>query len=585
MSYLQKIELIKAKQSQVPTCPNIDYIEQNVLAFSHIVQQFYNPEVHRAITCLLRTFLTKTQLSSGENSYILQEIQKFLKTCKEPCTNLVNYLKVRSSTNNLDGDLLNEAYVGINYLNDLRALTPSFKYVYSFLQMDQTQYLIEESLEQALPLCTVLSSLSADQRGIDVVKSIIFQLTTALAYASKMNVSNFPFQIVVRAIDNAVIPVFLDSGIVYINTLGWIPVFERYHSASAPINGVIPRSKSLYQEQNEIIQYIVSMLNAVNPTLGAIFNCPGPISSDFFSTIMLQSDRLPENSRIISCDSTVRIGTCYTLNEIIPYFTIPYARIDTYVRSIFDRMDMLWYYYETSQDQNIVFIIGPVLVKYAELLQNIYNSIGSTKIKNELFLTPRNLPNLGTSKTGKILIEESLNSLDNRYTDPNFILNFINRSFEIGQILRREQQNLSLPNLQTRSDMLNSIQNIKSLISNINYYETTNRLIEHYREYVGNYPSDLTDSLNEACFLKERYDLAFKRSPGILNKLLTTISSTDDALLVLLYDTYIEDIDEIMETRLQDFQASSDNQNIVRINQRFAQAKIIASDPIALIYP
>jgi len=236
----------------------------------------------------------------------------------------------------------------------------------------------------------------------------------------------------------------------------------------------------------------------------------------------------------LSCEASARIGACYSLNDIIHYFQVPYARIDTYVRSVLSRMDALWYRYETTQDQNIVFIIGPVLVKYAELLQTVMNSIQSEQIRNELFLTPLNLPNLKVTKTGKALIDESLQALDDRYTDPGFILNFINQAISTGQALRQKQQLLPLPNLQTSTELYQSILNVRTLISNINYYETTNRLIEHYRKYIGSYPNDLTDALNEARFLKERYDLKFKETPDALNQVLKSISSPDDALLVML---------------------------------------------------
>ena len=616
-----KLKEIRVKQQNNSICPNIDYIEQNLEAFSRISSQFYNPEIHQALTCLLQTFIEKTgaQRSPTPSNDALDDltgrIQGFFASRKNG-DKVLEYLTIRTVDTRPGSilyydqvdQLINEAYVGIKYLNDLRAITPSFKYIYVVItrQLGKTgkltPYIVEEALNDALPLRSMLNTLPPTETGVNTVKSIILQLMTAVHYASKINVSNFPMEIVVRPVGEAVLPIFLEDSITYVNTYGWVPVFHRYYTAGSPFGGGIEHPKSLYQDQNDILQHIISTLNAVNPNLAKMIKCTGPITANFFTEITQIRDNVSRNSTILTCNASAQVATCMTIKDIIRYFTVPFSRVDTYVKSGTIRIDELRAMLNGLSNDNVgidqAFIISPVIVRYAQLLQDVAAGVND-KTRRQLFAGER-YHEIGITedryidldrlivKDDLVFVNESANLLKTQYVNQRYIKDFLDAAMSTGDQLRRQQQDMPLPDLTTRQGLFTGIQNLRTLISNIYYYETTNAVIENYRQQIGTYRNDFDDAINEAEFIKEKFEITFANAgmdgkTPLIDKFVKLVNNADDAILVRLYDIFIEDIQDPLETLLHNYEVRRTPEELNSLNRMTYEQKVLASDPIPLL--
>lgn len=609
-----KLKEIELKQQSTSICPNIDYIEQNLEAFSRISTQFYNPEVHQALTCLLQTFINRgrntTTLKRNFIDELTANVQAFFASRKNG-DKVLQHLTLRTVDTHpgaiLYSDqvdqLINEAYVGIKYLNDLRAITPSFKYIYVVLTQNGTPYIIEEAFEDARPLRDMLNILPADQTGVQTVKSIILQLMTAVHYASKSDVSNFSMEIVVRPVKNAILPIFLEDSIVYVNTYGWVPIFQRYHTAGSPFAGGIEHPKALNQDQNDILQHVISTLNAVNPNLAKLIKCNGPIKMEFFSQIIQARREIPQDFTILTCNASARAATCMNIKEVIRYFIVPFSRVDTYVKSGINRIDELRAILDTLPENNIGidqrFIITPVIVRYAQLLQDVAEGVDD-RTRRQLFEPERyyesgisdsryvNLDNL-TVKNDLDFVNESAAQLQIQYVNQRYIKDFLDEAMNRGETLRLQQQEMTLPDLTTRQGLLTGIQNLRRLIANIYYFETTNAVIENYRQQIGNYRNDFNDAINEAQFIKEKFEIVFandsrKNSKSqLINKFVENVNNDDDAILVRLYDTFIEDIQDPLETLLHNYEVRKSPEAMAALNRAVYDQKRLAADAIPLL--
>lgn len=581
-----KLKEIEIKQKNTPICPDIDYIERNVEIFCRMSSQFYNPEVQEALTCLLQTFITKYKNKDPklkDYNELTLKIQDFF-SCKRGDEVLQNLTlrTVDTSTGALNqseqtNQLINEAYVGIKYLNDLRAITPSFKYIYVILTHKGVPYIIEESLDKTKSLANTLSLLPANEIGVKSVKSIILQLLTAVHYASKVDVSNFPMEIVVRPVENAMLPIYMNHSVIYINTYGYIPVFQRYHTAGSQFENGVEHPKALYQDQDEIFQYIMSTLNTVNPALAEniVFKCNGKITIDFFNEI-IQSRSSPRSTgfTILSCNSSDRLSSCMELKEIIRYFKIPFSRLDTYVKSGINRIDDLRNTLNNLGNDDIgidqAFIITPVIVRYSQLLQNVARKVDERSQKR---LFEDNLD----------FVDESAKLSTDQYKNQRYIKMFLNGAIERGQSLQVRQRNMTLPDFSTRQGLLTAIQNFRVLMVNIYYYETTNAIVDNYRQNIGVYQNDLIDAINEAEFIKERFEIAFANNPQVIEKFIDVINNDDDAILVDLYDTFIQDIQDPLETILHNYEVRKSPNELAKFNQEIYIQKILTLDPIPLL--
>jgi len=120
------------------------------------------------------------------------------------------------------------------------------------------------------------------------------------------------------------------------------------------------------------------------------------------------------------------------------------------------------------------------------------------------------------------------------------------------------------------------------MITNMNYYDNTNALVRKYREYVGDYGDDLSKALQEAQFLKERYENAFAENPGIIAKYVKAIDSDYEYVVTSLYNIFVEEIPDYLELSLRSYASRRTPEELERLTDRVYEEKIVASDPIPL---
>lgn len=576
-----KLKEIEIKQKDHPVCPDIDYLERNVEAFCRMSSQFYNPEVQEALTCLVQSFIVKVEDKNFKRiNEFTSSIQKFF-SCKRG-DEILQSLTLRtinkdsevSSSVQVD-ELINEAYVGIKYLNDLRALTSSFKYIYTILTRNGIPYIIEENLDNTQSLENILSTLPPNEIGVRSVKSIILQLFAAVHYAAKIDVSNFPMNIVVRSVTNSFIPIHMDKSIIYVNTYGLIPVFERYYTAGSHFDNGIEHPKSLYREQSNILQYVMFTLNKVNPDLAQLIKCNGRVTSDFFTEI-IQSRSIAQSGgfTVLSCDASARLSSCLGLKEIIHYFKVPFSRLDAYVNSGINRIDDLINTLNSLPANDVGidqrFIITPVVAKYGQLLQDVAQKADE---KSQVKLFDGYLD----------LVNQASQLQADQYKDQKYIKDVLDAAIQRGRDLQHRQQGMTLPDFTSRQTLLTAVQNFRILMANIYYFETTNALIDSYRRNIGPYKDDLTDALNEAEFIKERFEIDFAKKPQVIEEFIDTINNDNDVILVELYDTFVEEIKDDLKTLLHTYEVHKSPIELANLNQTIFKQKILALDPVPII--
>lgn len=609
---------VRTKEAHKPICPSIDYIRKNTTAYISMQKEFYNPQVQEALSCLVRTATKDFVIPIAENPKEVAEdlatsLRQFFDTAEDAARHLIirtiNPSSEVSSYEDQIKELLVEGYAGIVFLNDLRSVTPSFKYIYAMLNCNMpkrdeqghlvniclnngtTPYLVEESLETAMPLRVALNELPADEIGVRAVKSIILQLFTAVRYAAQENISNFPMEFKVRKVDpDAAIPIHTKNGKKYISTYGYVPVFERYNTVAVPLgNEVFGTPKALQQEQDDIAEYIMTTLAAVNPKLREIFPCGEPATMEFFSDVLQDSAK---GKVVLTCENGKQ---CKSLKEYLHYFTVPYSRLDAYVRSMVERIDELRSMLEVARQPDEDFLISGVMIDYAQTLNTVAGQV-SNEIRRELFPAERYFrPGISLSRyidvTQGIIrpdlqfVQESLALNYIEYSDPNYLKESLDVAINTGYQLRNSQRDLPLPDVSSLEGISNSIEAIRDLITHINYYSTTNALIEKYRNYVGDYYPDLSEAIQEAQFLKERYDNLFTDNPGVLAKYLDSVDNDFEYILAHLYDVFIEDLPDYIETSMRGYGARRTPEELEALQNQIYIEKLLASDPIPLIIP
>jgi len=196
--------------------------------------KFYDPNILKSITCLLQSMPKTGSLDS--------RIRNVFGKRKVP-----EMISVRTPQDQSQAEaLLNEAYIGIVYLNDLRGATPSFKYIFDYVDGQ----VIEETMED-FPLIEDYLPTLLDTEGVKF-DSIVAQLLLALEMAHRQGVSGFPHKIRVR-------PTTMDK-INGIPTYGQIPVFSRFYSARAQ------GGQDLNSEKIALYCYLLKLVS--KPNLG-----------------------------------------------------------------------------------------------------------------------------------------------------------------------------------------------------------------------------------------------------------------------------------------------------------------------------
>jgi len=470
------LSAIEDKEATTPVCPTIEYVHKNISAFVRLQKQFYNPQAQEALTCLVRTAIRGFKTSYVEKTReVARDLASVLRHFFGEVEDIPRRLVIRTADPSSEEttypkqieELVTEAYAGIVVLNDLRAITPSFKYVYAMIncgipERDEnghlvsicsatggTPYLIEESLESAPTLQVALNELSTDKLGVLAVKSILFQLFVAVHYASKENVSNFPTEIRVRKVDtDMVVPVKVEGEMKYILTYGYVPVFERYHTVAIPVKGrIVGIPKSYRQEQDDLTQYVVATLTAVNPKLREIFPVEDVTKKGFFDDVLRDSAK---EEVILSCEGV----KCPSLENFIRYFDVPFARLHAFVRSGVERIDQLRLMLETSKDPDLDFLISGVMINYAETLEDLASQV-SEGTRAELFPGERYYrvalsesryidPEKGIIKPDLDFVRESFLLDHTKYNDPQYLKGALDVAMKMGRRLHEAQRSLPL---------------------------------------------------------------------------------------------------------------------------------------------
>lgn len=265
---------------------------------------------------LLRCIIQKSISEDPEK--VLEKAQKVTKT---------NLVAVRIPNN---GTLLKEAYTGIVYLNDLRSVTTSFKFVFGYSENHMyEEYISNVSLKSVLPSCNK-----------EKVLSIIAQLFSALNYANSKSITGFPHEIYIRNVEEAsYVPIYFKNQIKYVPTFGMIPVFVRFNDLT---------NKPLNQEQADLYSYIRENLSQeVKNSL------PNECKDLKFDELYKEN---PQN--ILSCNET---ELCSGIDNLVHPYIISTVRDESYIESVKQRVKEL----EPSKSK---YMVALVLNEYYRIL-------------------------------------------------------------------------------------------------------------------------------------------------------------------------------------------------------------------------
>lgn len=582
-----KIEQIRAKLSESPICENLGYVQQNVVILKQIGNQFYNPQLQQILTCVARSaFKFRSGQEMDVSTDPAVDLAKRLQSFYQGDNDILKYFTIRTASLDDRNKLINEAYAGIVYLNNLRAVTPSFKYMYTILFKDKVPYLVEESLEDATPLADILTTLPADQSGVNIVKSIFLQLFTAVSYASNQRVSRFSLLVRVRQVDiKSTIPIFLNESVMYANTYGYVPVFERYDNVSTPFDGT---PKSIYDEQKDLSAELFRSLQRVNPNLAAMMPIQREFNLPYFTPILVAN---VDPTTLLNCTT----GSCFRIDGPTK---VPFGYYDTYVKSLITRMDELQAMLENASVDN-AFMISAVLVRYAQLLESLYQQLDPTT-RDQVFLGQRKVRRVRSqarlegevAKSDITFVRESLLAQRTSYRSKDYIKSSIDNAVDKGRSIKATQDKMVGPMMNTKKELNDTLINYRALLANLNYYETLNGMIEAYRKYIEPYPLEFRKSIESARVLKEQYEQTFQINSGVLLRLLTpagskapVIQTNGELILTKLYDIFVEKIPESLETASNDYLSTLNKDQIDNVLNQIYQRRIIASDPIAVLLP
>lgn len=544
-----KLNEIKLIQKDLK-CPNITYINRTETIAKSLSDQFYNPVLHQALSCIINnTTVIEKFIKSNEH---LIQIRSSLLDYNDPDFECQNRL------------LINDVYIGIKYLNLLRTNTLGFKYVYSLSNCDQTNicqkkgryYELEENLMPGMYLSEYLSK----NQDLIILKAIIFQIILNINYATKIKIKNVDSydSIYLRQVDsNSIYPVYFNDGIKYYRTYGYIPVFTDFSNFEYTVNPI----NISYEE---IIKSIFKMSN--RPT----DNIKLYLSESYYDELFVNESTLSNYKKIFS-DNIFVGAPAYTIDMIINKLSLPFNFLYAYVQSLVNRLDFLIYLYDQNyNDLDNQFIIYPGIIKYKELLLNEYNKY-EPELRNRIFLPSREnryarsnnrfMPGTKTYIKSDI---EFINSIDldkTRYKYDDNIRVKISQIKKKILIVIRESNDLEnrIFNLNSRDQILNSIDLLHKLLCYRNYLEISISILNYAQ-----YPSDpdiinTLDMLNKLYIKYNQCINEYRASSSNIND--QVIRSIDDAIFLQLYSIYISSLPPI----LSDYQ--KDEQYITTINK------------------
>jgi len=501
-------------------------------ALDMVKKQFYNPATQDLITCLVKSAVNSSTLKGKNPAEHPEELIKQLRHFFGDNNKSLKDISIRgpynqSSDINQRDMLINEGYVGTVYLNDLRKYTSSFKYIYSVVACDKmcttsnlNVYLIEEAVYDTITIESLIESLPPNEESAMVIHSILIQLITVLEYASNIGVSNFPFNFSVRKVDkNTTVPLYVKEDgktkVVYIKTLGYIPMFYRYHTASSMLGGNQSGTpKSLMQEQDELTNYIESKVAILNPKLATKLG--EPYSPEVYEGLLSLD---PNNS--LAC-SEVGAKQCQTFPSLIKYFQVPFERIVTYAQVLNNASEELvdsFYLTDKTVAYESVMEANGYILLLKDLTSNLNNNEKVTIFgDNDLYVYNFND------------LTEFNNELHTEY---------LTYSYDTAKDLREQQKDLTI-NVNTLNVLFNTLINLSVIVGNITFFNVFKHIVNETRVNVGSYNSGvddfLIDAVQEAKHIKEKIEMALYDAD--VNFLITSI---DDSSMIIarLYEIFI----------------------------------------------
>jgi len=525
-----KLDIIDKKAPKI--CPNPGLIKKNMTALDMVKKQFYNPATQDLITCLVKSAVNSSTLKGKNPAEHPEELIKQLRHFFGDNNKSLKDISIRgpynqSSDINQRDMLINEGYVGTVYLNDLRKYTSSFKYIYSVVACDKmcttsnlNVYLIEEAVYDTITIESLIESLPPNEESAMVIHSILIQLITVLEYASNIGVSNFPFNFSVRKVDkNTTVPLYVKEDgktkVVYIKTLGYIPMFYRYHTASSMLGGNQSGTpKSLMQEQDELTNYIESKVAILNPKLATKLG--EPYSPEVYEGLLSLD---PNNS--LAC-SEVGAKQCQTFPSLIKYFQVPFERIVTYAQVLNNASEELvdsFYLTDKTVAYESVMEANGYILLLKDLTSNLNNNEKVTIFgDNDLYVYNFND------------LTEFNNELHTEY---------LTYSYDTAKDLREQQKDLTI-NVNTLNVLFNTLINLSVIVGNITFFNVFKHIVNETRVNVGSYNSGvddfLIDAVQEAKHIKEKIEMALYDAD--VNFLITSI---DDSSMIIarLYEIFI----------------------------------------------
>ncbi|MHB1774185.1 MAG: hypothetical protein ACYCST_21150, partial [Acidimicrobiales bacterium] len=137
----------------------------------------------------------------------------------------------------------------------------------------------------------------------------------------------------------------------------------------------------------------------------------------------------------------------------------------------------------------------------------------------------------------------------------------------------------------SKEHFLNIMRDYRNLCSDIIYYITTNKLIDHYILYIG--PNEtiknaLDVELSAGLYLKERYQSLFIEKEVLIKNFLSPVLLPGDVLFTKLYLYFIGNLPREIEVSLQDYTLDLDEDSKEELDSLLNLLRNISSDSLIM---
>jgi len=551
-------------------CPNVDVLNLNMTNLSLLYGQYPNIEADKTYTCLISSAL-KDFTGNKENA--LEKLKVFFSKYQ----NFTDVLDVRYFPD--VKDFYGQSVTGIAFLNKLRVVTPNFKYIY--YANVPSKIVIQEN-RFTVPLGSVIKAIPADNNGKTMVKSLLLQLLTAVTYAHGEGVSNFPFVIECRQVnDQALLPIYNKDSVEYIKTFGYLAIFTSYttcsYSSSAFTSGT---PISYFDELERLYINFLAVLKIENTGLFNLFREPRQSDIDYSDVVQTGADP----RYVIQCVGDAHQIGCYTLDYFMSNFTYTKSHMQMLLDSYVNRVDyllMILMGESVQMNQLKSYIIMICTTEYLKMINELRGNM-SPEMQKEVF-RPRRYSNLQHSPyrrldVNTILSDEEFISVVSKLSGKSLNIDFL--SFKNFSAAAIAEARVVKPNdIDIQKESLPII--LQTYISNlrrISYYRTTNNILREYSTLYNATTPNFNDCIEKAKSVNTRIDEYIQ-----LNKL--KAEDINDSRLIVWYLIYknlfvvSRDVEDKINDMYLIFPPVKKNEiiNLYDVRTR------VASDPVLLI--